>query len=210
MNLLLKMNRCLIMQIQKDDIRNKIIETATEEFFVNGYNKSSLRNIAAQAGMTVGNLYSYFSGKDDLFENVIAPAWDQLYGLLSIEYSVYESITYPTLIQITNLITEAFITNKAQFSILINGSKGSKYENVKSDIKRILSRRLREDMAAKSCEKSADPLLADAIAASLLEGFITIFNNYGGDIDRLETLVRELLYIALGNLSEMLSMKDRG
>jgi AcrR family transcriptional regulator len=209
MNLILKMNGCLIMQIQKDEVRNKIIETATEEFYINGYNNSSLRNIAAQAGMTVGNLYSYFSGKDDLFENVVAPAWEQLYGLLGIEYSIYESITYPTLVQITNLITEAFITGKAQFSILINGSKGSKYENVKSDITRILSRRLRSDMAAKSCGKPVDPLLADAIAASLLEGFVTIFNNYGGDIDRLKTLVRELLYIALGNLSGLLPIEDR-
>lgn len=197
------------MQVQKDEVRSKIIETATEEFYINGYDNSSLRNIAAQAGMTVGNLYSYFSGKDDLFENVVAPAWEQLYGLLGMEFTVYESIASPTLLQITELITEAFISNKAQFSILINGSKGSKYENVKTDITRILSRRLRADLSTKNGSKKVDPLLVDAIAASLLEGFVTIFNHFGGDTDRLKTLVRELLYIVLGNLSGILSMKDR-
>ncbi|HHY81169.1 MAG TPA: TetR/AcrR family transcriptional regulator [Clostridiales bacterium] len=196
------------MQVQKDDVRNKIIETATEEFFANGYLHSSLRNIAAQAGMTVGNLYSYFSGKDDLFENVVAPAWEKLYSLMSIEYSVYESTHSPTLLQITDLITHTFISNKAGFSILINGSKGSRYENVRSDITRVLSRRLRAELSSGLKEEKIDPLLADALAASLMEGFITIFNNYGGDIDRLRNLIQELLVIMLGNLDKKMLSTD--
>jgi len=196
------------MQVPKDDVRNKIIETATEEFFVNGYLHSSLRSIASQAGMTVGNLYSYFTGKDDLFENVVAPAWEKLYSLLSMEYTVYESTHTPTLFQITDLITHTFISNKAEFSILINGSKGSRYENVKSDITRILSRRLRTDLSTWQNGHDTDPLLADVLAASLLEGFITIFNNYGGDIDRLRRLIQELLIIMLGSFDRKLLSTD--
>lgn len=192
------------MQVQKDDIRNRIIEAAIEEFLVNGYSNSSLRNIAAQAGMTVGNVYSYFSGKDDLFDNVIAPAREQLYDLLNMEFSIYESISSPTLVQITDLITEVFISNKAQFFILLNGSKGSKYENVRSDITMLLSRRLKVELSANSSSKKIDPLLADALAASLLEGFVTVFNCYGGDTDRLKKLVRELLFIVLGNWPQKL------
>ena len=191
------------MQIQKDDIRNNILEAATEEFLISGYNKSSLRNISAQAGMTVGNVYSYFSGKDDLFENVISPAWEQLYRLMGVQFSNYESISSPTLIQITDQIIEVFISNKAQFFILINGSIGSKYENVKLDITRFISKRLKVELP-NSNGIEMDPLLADAIAASLLEGFITVFNNYGGDINRLKRLVQELIFIVLGNLPNRL------
>ena len=72
------------MQVQKDDVRNKIIAAATEEFLNAGYQQSSMRNIAAQAGITVGNVYAYFGGKDALFESIISPVWQSLNRLISI------------------------------------------------------------------------------------------------------------------------------
>ncbi|HPT78019.1 MAG TPA: TetR/AcrR family transcriptional regulator [Candidatus Atribacteria bacterium] len=188
------------MQVQKDEMRNKILEAATEEFLVNGYSQSSLRNIAAQAGMTVGNVYSYFSGKDDLFKNVVLPALEQMNILLGLEMTAYSSLSSPTLAQITEIITNAFICNRAQFFILMNGSAGSQYENVKQDITRLISKRLMLELFSKN--SMSDPLLADAVAVSLLEGIITIFNGYGGDAERLKYLLKEFLFIVLGNLAD--------
>ena len=192
------MNGCLGMQVQKDDIRNNILEAATEEFLIHGYQQSSLRSIAAQAGITVGNVYSYFSGKDDLFEQVITPAWEQLNKLISMEITTGDRITAPSLAQITERITDVFLCYKAQFFILMNGSAGSKYGNAKLDITRLISRRIQLELLAR--DDTQDPLLGEIIAASLIEGFNTIFNHYGGDISRLKHLVQKMLLIMLGSL----------
>ena len=49
-----------------------ILRAAEDEFFERGFQGSSLRRICAAAGVTTGALYFFFSGKDDLFENVLS------------------------------------------------------------------------------------------------------------------------------------------
>lgn len=61
------------MQVLKKQARKKIMESALEEFASRGYQKSSMRRIAAEAGFTVGNLYNYFRDKDELFYAVMEP-----------------------------------------------------------------------------------------------------------------------------------------
>ena len=44
-----------------------ILDTATEEFAHNGYEKTNINVIAEKAGISVGSLYKYFTSKEDLF-----------------------------------------------------------------------------------------------------------------------------------------------
>ena len=44
--------------------RKLLIEAAKKEFLEKGYNKASLRNICAKAGMTTGALYFFFDNKE--------------------------------------------------------------------------------------------------------------------------------------------------
>lgn len=44
-----------------------ILNTATEEFANNGYEKANINTIAEKAGISVGSLYKYFTSKEDLF-----------------------------------------------------------------------------------------------------------------------------------------------
>ena len=41
-----------------------------------GYEGASMRDIAAEAGMSVGGVYQFFSGKDDLYLAVLEDVWD--------------------------------------------------------------------------------------------------------------------------------------
>ena len=47
-------------QVLKEAQRDKILEAAKQELLHYGYKEASMRRIAAQAEMTVGNLYRYF------------------------------------------------------------------------------------------------------------------------------------------------------
>lgn len=70
------------MQVLKDDIRTRIVDAAGRQFAAKGYARVSVRNIAAEAGVGVGNLYHYFEGKDGLFRAVVRPAVQALERLL--------------------------------------------------------------------------------------------------------------------------------
>ena len=61
------------MQIQKDEIRNRILIVASNEFMKNGVRHTSIKTIADKAGVAVGNVYNYYKGKDDLLKAVLAP-----------------------------------------------------------------------------------------------------------------------------------------
>ena len=51
--------------------RDQLIEVAKKEFLTKGYNKASLREICAKAGVTTGALYFFFENKADLFAAIV-------------------------------------------------------------------------------------------------------------------------------------------
>ena len=51
--------------------REKLFESAAEEFVAHGYDGASLNRIIARAGMGKSSLYYYFDNKSDLFRTVI-------------------------------------------------------------------------------------------------------------------------------------------
>lgn len=61
------------MQYLKKAIKTKIIASAVEEFRLNGFHEASVRIIAQNAGVSLGNVYRYFRDKEDVFTAVVAP-----------------------------------------------------------------------------------------------------------------------------------------
>ncbi len=59
--------------------RNRIINAATTEFALKGFDNANINNIAKKADVSVGSLYKYFSNKQDLFLTIIH------YGISSME-----------------------------------------------------------------------------------------------------------------------------
>ena len=60
-----------MVQVLKDSIRDSIIDAANREILKNGIDKASMRTIAANAHMTVGNVYRYFKNKDELILTIV-------------------------------------------------------------------------------------------------------------------------------------------
>ena len=48
------------------DLKSRIIETSSRLFYQYGYNATSLRQIAEECGIQIGNLYYYYKKKSDL------------------------------------------------------------------------------------------------------------------------------------------------
>lgn len=70
------------MQILKENIRDRILKVARQQFEQKCYSKTSMREIADLVGIGVGNIYNYFTNKDDLFREVVRPVLYALEAML--------------------------------------------------------------------------------------------------------------------------------
>lgn len=84
------------MQKPKKEIYHKILESAKEEFFENGFKKASLRTITKKSGIALSNIYNYFINKDSLLEVVLEPALKSLEEIFE-EHNRKERITIEAL-----------------------------------------------------------------------------------------------------------------
>jgi len=76
------------MQVLKEDIRGRILAVAKLQFGQKGYSKTSMREIAELAGVGVGNIYNYFTGKDELFGEVVRPVMHALEAMLQEHHGI--------------------------------------------------------------------------------------------------------------------------
>lgn len=61
------------MQVQKEELRQKLLEAAEDEFLKRGYEEASLRVIAKKANTTIGNIYHYFPNKEAILMELVEP-----------------------------------------------------------------------------------------------------------------------------------------
>lgn len=59
-----------ILKNMEEDKRNRIINSALEEFTKNSFEKASTNNIVKKAGISKGLLFHYFNSKQELFEKL--------------------------------------------------------------------------------------------------------------------------------------------
>lgn len=126
------------MQVLKGDIRRRILDVAGQQFARQGYAKTSMREVAAQAGIAVGNLYHYFPGKDDLFRALLNPvlsAFDTMlqrhHGMQGEDILLMKSETYlrTCIDEYVNLINR----HRDLLNILLFQAQGSSLERFRED-----------------------------------------------------------------------------
>lgn len=186
------------MKTLRDDVRQRIIDAATEEFLLSGYARASMRAIAAQAGMTVGNIYLYFAGKEQLFDAVVHLPVEQLRRMLRITTPTDE-----TLRALVDSLRDIFIQNRVEFLILITRSEGSKYEAFKQSIVDMAINRIVELLP-----DSEDARIAGPISTGLIEGLLALFNGYEGDEARLTGDLFRFLHYMLRDLFPAAKAKE--
>ena len=112
--------------------RRLLIEAAKQEFLEKGYNKASLRNICAKAGVTTGALYFFFNNKEDLFDSIINPPLEELKRMIMEHYKEdrefmgnMNSLDFGDLdhSDIAEMIVKCIYKNYDSFVLLLSGSK---------------------------------------------------------------------------------------
>ena len=62
-----------MVQILEDTMKTKIEEAGLKLFGELGYRQCTMGKIAEEAGISVGNIYKYYSSKEELFYKLIEP-----------------------------------------------------------------------------------------------------------------------------------------
>jgi AcrR family transcriptional regulator len=71
-----------LRQTQKQATRNRVIEAARELFDTQGYQGTTIRDIATHAGVSVGSVFTTFASKYDILSEVMQGRLDGLYAEL--------------------------------------------------------------------------------------------------------------------------------
>jgi len=174
------------MQILKDEIKNAIIEAAVKEFALRGYEKSSMRDIARSAGISVSNTYHYYPSKEQLFSSLVEPVCQQVKTIFktTMERSAEDGLR--------NNQTTVFIGNIAEvllgmdnhqrrlLLILAEKSAGTKYAGLKKEMITSLEKHLREAAGKPGIAESAESrdYIFQIIAANYIDGLLNILTDF--------------------------------
>lgn len=117
----------------------KILAAAREEFLEQGFEKASMRRIGERCGMTAAGLYRHCRDKADLFEQLVSPAVNRLYGWLEGHVGRYmEAVTGDgdVLWQDTevDLMREAVYPHMEDYRLLLTRAQGTKYAHFMHDL----------------------------------------------------------------------------
>ncbi|HPW53765.1 MAG TPA: TetR/AcrR family transcriptional regulator [Erysipelotrichaceae bacterium] len=191
-------------QVLKEEVRDKILTAAKAEFFKKGYKDASMRAIARKSKMTVGNLYRYFSGKEELIIQIVSPPMMLLDSLLKKltddKLTFYSEEFYLNAENLSNLkekihmfveeMVDIFYQYKVEFNILMMHSEVN--DGITKWCANLIKYFLigRDDIQGYDQEAST---LAQSYAVGLFSGLKEIFAISELDTERLKNVT--MLYL---------------
>lgn len=120
------------MQVLKDKVRAGILEAAKVSFLENGYQKTSMRDIANETGITPGNIYRYFESKEALFDAVVEETYSALTDFVDVQFVVTDLLQPDTYAKWRNYFTDSITgltgTHREEMLILLDRSEDTKYK----------------------------------------------------------------------------------
>lgn len=107
---------------------------AHEQFLEKNYLKASMRDIALASGVGVGNIYNYFTNKDELLRAVVHPVTSEIERMLDRHHDQYASEALETAPETYfRMVMDGYLTlvkgQRALMTILMFRAQGSSLEN---------------------------------------------------------------------------------
>ena len=129
------------MAKDKSETHENILKAARSEFFKNGFENASIRDIASRAGVTSAALYRHCADKEDLFSQLVEPSLKEFRqwrkNHIATKYAqIEENVSVAELMQNNDIdmIREIIYPRREDFSLILTKSKGTRYENFLHDM----------------------------------------------------------------------------
>ncbi|MBI9107556.1 MAG: TetR family transcriptional regulator [Spirochaetales bacterium] len=181
-------------QILKEEIKDKIIKSAINNFYSSGYKFATMKEIAKDAAIPTGLIYSYFKNKEDLFSCIVNPALKCIDSIYQIEKGINaeENIFEIELPAIVNLLKQFHF----EFVILLEKSEGSCFSNIKDELIQNIKDHL-ENLSFIQ-EKNIESFLLHIFSSNLIEGITEIAKYYKNEAWAEKILTMLLNYHFIG------------
>ncbi|MCR5633707.1 MAG: TetR/AcrR family transcriptional regulator [Lachnospiraceae bacterium] len=183
----------------------RIMEAARAEFMEMGYEKASMRSIGERCNMTAAGIYRHCKDKEDLFNQLVSPAVENLNSWAKAHMMRYEEPVKKgkkLVWQDSNIdmMRELVYPNMEDYHLLIAKSKGSKYENFLHDMTETSQKKLQSYFGELREAGYKVPELAPSQIHLLMTAYITalfepVVHNYSCEeaTDALVTLEKFFL-----------------
>lgn len=200
------------MQVLKEDVRQRIKSAALTEFKSSGFKGASVRRIADSAQVSVGNLYCYFSNKESLFEELVAPVHAILLCNINHEFN-------PDLFEVSLLdhleffqwLSTTHYTYQNEFYILLERSDGTRFEGSKeimtTSIEALLVRFISEQVN-KDKVIIQNMFFAKAFAVGFIEGLLTIMESSDDNRVFIENMIQYTEFTIKSMMRTLISLRD--
>ena len=95
-----------------------LLQAAERVFSERGYHATSIRDIAREAGFSVGGVYQFFTSKDELYLRVVEEQWEYFNQLLNV--AMQAETTRARLIGLTEAMFRAFEERRGFFKLFLS------------------------------------------------------------------------------------------
>lgn len=191
------------MQKLKEDIKQKIIEVGKKRFKKEGYENTSMKDIALDAGISTGNIYRYFLTKKHLLNEILKEVEEKVSEFVSNIPSNYQDIDSNLIFeQLIELTLKLASESKDTLKVMLNSESERQFTEFKEQILDMFTNKLISIVKSITNKEKVDITLCNAISRAQFEGFTYIVKN---NVDNIEDLKRNLeIYkkLMLNGLSE--------
>ncbi|AWV33868.1 TetR/AcrR family transcriptional regulator [Paenibacillus sp. FSL R7-0048] len=128
------------MQSKKDEVKQEIESAALKVFFQKGFSDAKMNDIADEIQISVGNIYTYFKNKKELFYSVVPPSLVDYLKNVLVENIRIDNQTFFDDVnnEKKSAIVQEQITILTQYSrqivIIFEKNKGTVYSNAKNEL----------------------------------------------------------------------------
>lgn len=185
------------MQFLKEELRVKILESATDEFYEKGYAKASMRTIAKHSGITVGNIYRYFDGKEALFEAVVKEAYERFYSIVTTGArdevltntgeDSFDTLRRELITSLVKCVSE----KRIELLILLRGAQGTSYATMKEDFDKVIFNKVMlhfEHNFNNVSDNDHVSFISNVISRSCVEGLVETIIRYENEDELTESM----------------------
>ena len=188
------------MTEKAEKTRQKILDTALKHFLEYGFAGASLRAIVKSVGLTTGAFYKYYSTKEALFDALVDPYVEHLYGIYDGILEKFQSLSAheqtenmaKTSGDGIDMMVDYVYVHYDNFRLLLRCGDNEKYGDM---IHGLVDREMRSSQKYVEDMRSAGicvPEISDSLGHMIYSGFFSaIFQIIEHDMDK-ETAIENV------------------
>ncbi len=125
----------------------KVMAAAKEEFIQYGFEKASMRRVGERCGLTAAGLYRHCRDKEDLFDQLVAPAIERLKSWMDTHLTKYlttvrDEGNLKWQDSWIDMMREVVYPHVDDYHLLLTCSSGTKYESFLHDLTQTAQERM--------------------------------------------------------------------